>query len=394
MPDLSAYIAFNVEFNLTGSPKLVLTDPNNYPAGVAQGITGIFSIKQPDCITENGNWNTPDIVWISGMLEPANRPLRPSTNRNYQEGNYTITYTVNCAGYTPTTITKQFCFQFCPPKLRLQQNFDVFTPDLNITDATVYTVPNYNISSSSNSWSAQIGNIGTLNAANTNVFNLRINSNYYDATYAIAFSKTALYQSNIYPWLSVLYQFGQSINTSANTPPQMDVLVGYLTALKTVLDASQQCDPCKCDEGLKCTYLYAEAILAHTQMRLCSGDLAVEDYVNQFIKLTHNNQTPKYVNTNTVITPYVLTFCQSGPGTGGTAHISITNADFEADGVTYKNVLLVPDNVSVFWSDLPNYIYQDAGQWQYVSGGIKILIPGFNANENSYHIELDIKQLS
>lgn len=394
MSDLSAYIALNVEFNLTGTPKLVLTDPNNYPSNISAGITGIISVKGPDCITQAGDWSKPDVVWISGILTPANKELRPSANKNFQEGNYTITYTINCAGYTPTTLTKTFYFQFCPPKLKLQQNFDVFTPDLNVTDITNYTVSNYAVGANSNSWSAQIGTIGLLTEINTNVFDLAYGGKYYDATYVISFSKTVIYQNSQYNWLSVLEQFGSTINTAADTPPQMDVLIQYLTALKTELDTSQQCDSTGCSGGLKCTYIYAEAILAHTQMRLCAGDLAVEDYVGQFIKLTHNGQTPAYVNTNTPISPYSLTFCKVGPGAGGVSNISIQSANFQPDGVTYKNVLLVPDNVSVFWNDIPRFIYQDQGEWQYVTGGIKILIPGFNANTANYHLELFIKQLN
>lgn len=78
----------------------------------------------------------------------------------------------------------------------------------------------------------------------------------------------------------------------------------------------------------------------------------------------------------------------------GTIHISIISIDFEDDGITYLNPLVVSDNISLFWSDLPNYIYQDAGQWEYVEGGLRILIPGFDATLNNYHLELDIKKIN
>lgn len=86
---------------------------------------------------------------------------------------------------------------------------------------------------------------------------------------------------------------------------------------------------------------------------------------------------------------------QVSSGVKGTSNISIKSSDFEEDGVTYINDLLVSDNVSIFWSDLANFIYQDAGQWEYVDGGgIKILIPGFNATTTSYHLELFLKQIN
>ncbi len=377
MPDLSAYIALNVKFDLSGTPKLVLTDPNNYPAGVH--ITGIISVKQPDCITEEGNWTTPDIQWISGDLTVANKLLRPTTTKNYQEGNYVITYTVIADGYTPTTLTKTFYFQFTRPTLKVVPLFDVFTPYLTVEDQTNYAVPNYSIASASNSWSAQVGTLGLIGATNANVFDLKYLSAYYDALYEISYSKTVLYQHNTLAWLSVLIQLGTSFEKAADTPPDMDTLVGYLTDLKTELDAEPVCCSVDCCDGLKARYIYADVILNHIQMRLCAGDTAVQDYVDQFIKLTHNGVTPPYVNTNSPIDPYVLTFCKSD-GSGAVVHISIGATDFEPDGVTYLNPLLVYDNWALFWSDLPNYLYISRGQWQYVTGGIKILIPTFDAS--------------
>jgi hypothetical protein len=77
-------------------------------------------------------------------------------------------------------------------------------------------------------------------------------------------------------------------------------------------------------------------------------------------------------------------------------HISLTSASFQPDGVTYLNSDIgVNYHVSVFWSDLPNFLYESNGDWQYVSGGIKILIVGFNANTNpNYHLELFFKGIN
>ena len=84
-----------------------------------------------------------------------------------------------------------------------------------------------------------------------------------------------------------------------------------------------------------------------------------------------------------------------GATVSGTAAISITSDDFESDGVTYLNPLLVSDNVNVYWSDLANYIYESKGQWEYVTGGgIKILLAGFDANSNDYYLELSLKEIN
>jgi len=77
----------------------------------------------------------------------------------------------------------------------------------------------------------------------------------------------------------------------------------------------------------------------------------------------------------------------SGSGIGWE---SITSNDFESDGVTYLNPSLT-SNLSIFWNDINRYIYESDGEWDYVTGGIKILIPGFDATSNFYHLEIVIK---
>lgn len=85
----------------------------------------------------------------------------------------------------------------------------------------------------------------------------------------------------------------------------------------------------------------------------------------------------------------------------GDMQISITSADFESDGVTYigDGRIGITNKVSIFWSDLPNYIYESNGDWQYrsfgVLPGVRILNPAFNANTNpNYHLELSLKGIN
>ena len=78
----------------------------------------------------------------------------------------------------------------------------------------------------------------------------------------------------------------------------------------------------------------------------------------------------------------------------------ITSADFEADGVTYLNPDIVNNKYLLFWNDISRFIYnqeQNPSQveWEYVSGGgIKIIMPGFDANTNNYFLCLFLKGLN
>lgn len=77
-------------------------------------------------------------------------------------------------------------------------------------------------------------------------------------------------------------------------------------------------------------------------------------------------------------------------GGGDTSLVSITSIDFESDGITYLNSDL-GNNVSVFWNDINRFIYEADAEFQYVSGGIEILLAGFDANQVNYHLEIFIK---
>lgn len=76
---------------------------------------------------------------------------------------------------------------------------------------------------------------------------------------------------------------------------------------------------------------------------------------------------------------------------GGNNPVSITEEDFENNGITYLNSNIGTKALSIFWNDINRFIYRANGEWQYVSGGIEITIPGFDANANLYNLEIWIK---
>lgn len=75
------------------------------------------------------------------------------------------------------------------------------------------------------------------------------------------------------------------------------------------------------------------------------------------------------------------------------AHKSITQADFSS-AKECPLPELAPFSFSIYWSDLANFIYADAGQWAYLpGGGFEILIPGFDATGSNCNFELFLKPL-
>jgi len=79
------------------------------------------------------------------------------------------------------------------------------------------------------------------------------------------------------------------------------------------------------------------------------------------------------------------------PG-GGVTNIYpfvITSSDFESDGVSYNNTAIVGDNITLFINEYnQQWIYAGAGNFSYTATGIIITIPGFDANVNSWTIQV------
>lgn len=114
--------------------------------------------------------------------------------------------------------------------------------------------------------------------------------------------------------------------------------------------------------------------------------MAYQDIVNK-INDDVRNKTQPYSISNIDVADILKQLLDFSNAARSSSPISITQDDFESDGVTYLNDF-IDNNAKVFWSDLPNFLYESKGQWQYVTGGIKILMPGFNANTNQYNLEI------
>jgi len=306
MADLSAYINFSVVLDKS-TLKMQVVDNSAYPAGVAQTVTGVLSITQPDLITLTGSFSSPDIYWTGSSLHAALKDLRLATNNSFQNGAYVITYTVRATGYTDTVLTKTFSLNYTAPSLVLTQNFDVFTPNLSVQDATIYSATGFTYLTTSRSWSADIDSVlGTVRTvtSSTQNFDLAYLGNYYDSKYSVSLVVKPIWQlTAVNPFVTIVDQLSISSVYYAEIPPTLATLLTGLDTLKSQLDASI-CN-CATYSVLKTRYLLAESIYDHMIKRGTSGDLAgLSLYVYQLQKLFNNNVTPSYTNTNTVIPTY------------------------------------------------------------------------------------------
>ncbi len=82
------------------------------------------------------------------------------------------------------------------------------------------------------------------------------------------------------------------------------------------------------------------------------------------------------------------------PGGGGTASsvypIYIISADFEANGTSYNNSNIVGDNLIIFINEYSQqWLVASGTTFAYTATGINILIPGFDANTQSWSMVIE-----
>lgn len=318
MADLSAYIDFNVLLDNSGlTPVITLTDPGNYPGGLLQYITGVFSVTQADGISVSGNFISPDVTWNGSILTPNNKELRLATNLDLQNGIYSITYTVQCIGYVPTVLTKTFTLAYTNPTVLIDPLTDVFSPSLQVIDATQYAqtgfvTPTTTGATITRTWVASVNYIGTsistINGTNQALFDMGSSGKYYDAQYNVSFSAIFTYTTPIYAYLTIKDQVSATQAVDAYTPASLSTLLAGLTTMKQQIAAGTYCGggcSCGCDAETNSSFTQAQALYDYIVAQGQAGNTvglytSVIQLQALFICTTQLNQT----HTGAQIMPY------------------------------------------------------------------------------------------
>lgn len=360
MANLASYIAFNATLSKgPDSSSLILTDPDDYPAGVDHTLKGYFVITQPDTLTITGNFIFPDIEWNGSALSIAMKDLRLRATGGFQQGTYTITYHIVALGYDETILEKTFDLSYTSPSLVITDNFDVFMPTLSVTDDTDYDQDDMTLNSVTRSWEATVISVEGTNrdiSATSQTFDLAYLGSYYDSQYDISLTSTAAYTlEDDNDWVTIEDEQEKEETLYAFIPPTIIELLEMLTTYKATIDSAN----CICGTGcvdnctiLKNTYSLAVSIYTHIVERGRNGQTeGLDDYVLQLQKLLSNCVTPLYENTNEAISAY-----DWGAGGTGTNFIFYKQMivgsgvnDAPADGaLTYTDTTLIAKSVVVF----------------------------------------------
>jgi hypothetical protein len=375
MADLSADMQFGCVMSGGSSPTLTLLDTGAYPGGVPALIQGYFTITYPSGITvQIGSFSAPVIFWNGSALTQSNSVLSLANNQSFMNGAYSITYYLQAAGYTASPLTKTFVLNYTRPTAVIVPNFDNFTPNLSVTDATVYGQSTMNFISATDNWSVVINNVGGVSQTIVGsgiTFTLAYLGSFYDSSYQVTLTAVPTWQlAGTQNWVTIIDQIAPAPETfTTEIPPTLTALLTQLTSLKSQLDGAQTNGNIYGNSiygNLLTTYTYAGTLYQHLVARGQSNSLSgLSAYVYQLQMLFNNGQMPVYVNTGTAIPAYnwgsggggsttwgnvtgkpftqgvgPWTVGQGGyPGTGVTV---ITNALF--DGANIAQILIFRNN--------------------------------------------------
>jgi hypothetical protein len=266
----SAPASFTVKFDLTGTPKLVLTDNGAWGVGEAVNAQGFFEITLPDGVTRAVNFASPDIEWDGSVLSPFEYTLRLNAQGNLQCGSYTIRYYTDHPSYTVNSLTRSFTVQYSEKTLDVDKDFDVFTPSLFYRDETDYSQTGYTITSNAIAWSSVITSVGTV-LGTASDFDLMYGGQYYAGIYTTSMQRDLLYTSIANSWLTIAERYNYSSTDTIYAPPSTQQMLICLNALWTQMQAAA-CS-CKLYETLKDKFLFASSLYT-----LIFGKLQALDY--------------------------------------------------------------------------------------------------------------------
>ena len=383
MADLSAYIDFSVALDKSGvTPVMYLTDPDNYPDGVKQYVTGVFSITQPDGINITGSFTSPDVSWDGSELTTASKELRLATDDSFQNGLYTIVYTVQCTGYSPTVLTKIFTLTYTAATLNITDLTDVFTPSLEQLDSTIYLQDGFATPTVTREWDATIDFAGTSIGTKVGLailFDMKYSGNYWDAKYLITFTAIVTYVMNTpSDFVTVIDKLTTDYQVDAYTPPTMQALAAQLTTMQQEVANGTYCGGrgCGCGCSDEQAFTNAQALYQLIKTNGCNGQtVGLQDYITELQKLFTCNGATTQMHNNSPIPAYNFGCGSSGNVTAPIQFTVGSGALYApvADTFAYNNPTLEGNNAYIiFRQAIGDYLVSGTDFTYNTSGGFTL----------------------
>lgn len=308
----AAVISLNVRFYLN-SDTAMYDDPTDYLSLFSvdpANVKGLLEITYPDGIVESFE----DIN--NAPLTPSttfSNPLRLDADGKEMTGTYKFKYSAYDGSSLIQTKTFTIDFQYVAPTGEIGTDFDVFTPQLKVTDDTTYTVSGYNTPTIS---------LRTLKAASdpvtveTSTAELIINPA-HATTYTLTLSTTLDYTHSTSTWFSVLDTITASSSKTATKPlmlPEILALINCLDAKRTALANCNDATYAKMTEDYQTLMSLYTNFINNGQAGITTGQT---DRLTEMLNLlTKWNCTDDGTIASTALTAYTWCLCASASGSG------------------------------------------------------------------------------
>ena len=238
-------VNFSIQFDLTSTPKLKVTDNSTYSADQS-GVSILIKVTRPDGIIIQPNEGG-DIKGDSGSLNTyeALLPLSPIDGQ-VSKGTYKIEYSFSVDNSYPVIVNKTINYDFKKIDLTTFQDINEFTPLIKLKDTTPsYNVSNYSLGSINRLFIAQnskggssISNVTTTGTTNADrEFSLAdTSSKFYDTKYIVDLEVTLIHTHSTYGWFSVKSKSTKRDIVKVFSVPTKLEMISYFNSLRNLVE--------------------------------------------------------------------------------------------------------------------------------------------------------------
>ena len=300
--DLTGILSFNMTFDVTGVPKLIIEDDSDYTGnGITPADVSVYiRITNPDGYTVGDlPTGTPSIVGQSATYE---QNLRKDYRNRTQLGMYVVR-AVAVHGGDETVLQRVYQFLYERKEHVITKDFDVFTPSLIVSDDTNYDYGGYT-ETVVRAWSVDVpattntltGTSQTIDVADTGV--------YYDTQYDVSLTTDITLDDVTYTWAKIVDRISSNVVMGAQRPLTCSQLEDQLTIYRTELVSHFGVNNVTF-QRLRQEYEYLAALMFHIQQRALAADYdGLEPYMADWTNVSRYYNPDNYTYLDLPLLPY------------------------------------------------------------------------------------------
>jgi len=211
-------------------------------AGVtAANVKGLLTITYPDALKHEYIDQSNPVLTSAGGFS-FERPLRTDINGVVMQGEYIFLYQSYDGAVLWGSSTLTVDVEYVSPTGVVTNSIDLFTPQISITDATVYGKTGYTESVSRSLFYTAPAIITDTKTTISPTLNIAPGGSHYSTSYEAGLESTVTYQSDDYDWFSIVDYIEASLDFDVTQPLMLPEILALINCLLTKRNALSCCD--------------------------------------------------------------------------------------------------------------------------------------------------------